>query len=75
MRNFIEYLDYDLAGNLTSPCSDRAIVILDGRNTLERMIQDGHDNNGHRRPHFPHFNIHAGNLRESRIIYTTNRSK
>jgi hypothetical protein len=69
VKAFVEYLDYDLAGNLNAPCGDRAYFILDGRNNLTQWIEDAIANNGHRRPKYPHFNIHRGDFKSSTIVY------
>ncbi len=45
---------------LVSACGDRAIVILDGRDTLDKMIQDARDFNGVHRPVYKAFKIHKG---------------
>jgi hypothetical protein len=71
MKNYIQYLDYDLSGKLSEPCGDRSIVVLDGRNSLETMIKDGIDFNGYRRPNYPHFRIMQGDLRSAKSIYST----
>ena len=61
MKHRIEYLDYDLANNLTKPCGDRSTVVLDGRNSISTMIADAHNFNGFRRPHYPAFRIFKNN--------------
>ena len=60
MKRHIEYMDYDLSGELAPVCGDRGIVSLDGRNNLETQIQDGHNSNGYRRPVYPAFRIIEG---------------
>jgi hypothetical protein len=72
MKAYVQYLDYSpVSGNLYEPCGDRAVVILDGRNSLETMIKGAHEANGFRRPKYPHFKIMFGNFRESREVYST----
>jgi hypothetical protein len=72
MKAYVQYLDYSpVSGNLYEPCGDRAVVILDGRNSLKTMINDAHEANGFRRPKYPHFKIMFGNFRESREVYST----
>jgi hypothetical protein len=72
MKAFIQYFDYSpVTGNLYEPCGDRAVVILDGRNSLETWIKDGHNFNGLRRPKYPHFKVMLGDFRNSKEIYST----
>ncbi len=72
MKAYIQYLDYSpITGNLYEPCGDRAVVVLDGRNSLATMIEDGHNFNGYRRPKYPHFRIMKGDFRNSVEIYST----
>jgi hypothetical protein len=72
MKAYIQYLAQSpVTGNIYEPCGDRAVVILDGRNSLATMIQDGHDMNGFRRPQYPHFKVMRGDFRNAVEIYST----
>ena len=72
MKAYIQYLDYSpVTGNLYDPCGDRSVVILDGRNNLDTWINDAIENNGFRRPKYPHFKIMLGDFRQSKEIYST----
>lgn len=72
MKAYIQYLDYSpITGGIYEPCGDRAIVILDGRNSLQTMIADGHNFNGLYRPKYPHFKVMQGDFRQSKAIYST----
>lgn len=72
MKAYIQYLDKSpITGNFYEPCGDRAVLVLDGRNSLQTMIEDGHKFNGYHRPKYPHFKVMAGDFRESRVIYST----
>jgi len=71
MKAYVQYLDYDLGGLLTEPCGDRSVFVLDARNNIDTMIQDARENNGKRRPEYPHFQIRIGNFRESKLAFTT----
>ena len=72
MKAFIQYLNYGcISGDIIEPCGDRAVVVLDGRNSLETMIKDGADFNGQRRPKYPHYRVMRGDFRSAVSIYTT----
>ncbi len=72
MKAYVQYLDFSpVTGELYEPCGDRAVVILDGRRTLEGWIQDAKDCNGVRRPQYPHFRIMQGDFLSAHQIYTT----
>ena len=72
MKAYVQYLDYSpVSGNLYEPCGDRAVLMLDGRNCLDTMINDAHQCNGIRRPKYPHFKIMRGNFRNAISIYST----
>jgi hypothetical protein len=72
MKAYIQYLAQSpVTGNIYEPCGDRAVVILDGRNSLATMIQDGHDMNGKYRPQYPHFKVMRGDFRNAVEIYST----
>ncbi len=72
MKYFIQYLNKGLlTGNPIEACGDRAIFILDGRNTLETMIDDAHTANGYKRPLYPYFRIMKGTFRDAVSIYST----
>jgi len=45
---------------LVEACGDRAVVILDGRNTIETSKQDAVKFNGYRRPRYDGFQIWEG---------------
>lgn len=57
---WVEYLDYDLAGNLNRPLGDRGIVILDGRNSIQTMRENAQQINGNGRPFYPAAQIYRG---------------
>ena len=40
---YVQFYQYDLAGNLTEPCGSDSVFILDGRNSLYTQIKDGHE--------------------------------
>lgn len=69
MKAFIEYLDYDLTGKLCVPCGDRAVIILDGRESLEKHKLIARENNGKHRPLYKGFTINRGNFKHSVEIY------
>ena len=72
MKAYIQYLDISpVSGKLIEPCGDRAVFVLDGRNSLETMIEDGHKFNGFQRPTYPHFRVMLGDFRSSSVAYTT----
>ena len=71
VKAYVQYLDW-YNGRLVEPCGDRAVFILDGRNTEDTWIADGYENNGVRRPAYPHFKIMKGDFRNSTCIYSTN---
>ena len=76
MKAYVQYLDYSpVTGNLYEPCGDRAVVILDGRNCLDTMINDAHSFNGVCRPKYPHFKIMYGDFRQAISIYSTLNQK
>ena len=49
-----------ISGDLIPACGDRAIVILDGRNSISTSIQDSHRYNGYRRTNYPAFQVFEG---------------
>ena len=73
IKAYVQYLDFSpVTGELYEPCGDRAVVILDGRRSVEGWISDAHACNGVRRPKYPHFQILLGGLnRPSQVIYST----
>ena len=61
MIYFVEYYQKSaISDNLIPACGDRAVIVLDGRNSLETMKQDARVNNGVRRPVYDAFKIHKG---------------
>jgi hypothetical protein len=76
MKYFIQYLDFSpVTGALYEPCGDRAVLLLDGRNNLKTMVNDGHKFNGYRRPIYPHFKIMRGTFTNCLEVYSTIRGK
>lgn len=72
MKAYVQYLAYSpVTGNLYEPCGDRAVVVLDGRNSLETMVNDAHQFNGFRRPMYPHFKIMRGDFRQSVEVFSS----
>ncbi len=73
MKYYIQYVDKSpVTGNMYAPCGDRSVVILDGRNNLDTMINDAHEFNGVRRPLYVGFNIVRGSFnRPSNVIYSS----
>jgi hypothetical protein len=72
MKAYVQYLAYSpITGNLYEPCGDRAVVVLDGRNSLETMINDAHEFNGFRRPTYPHFKIMRGDFKQSVEVFSS----
>lgn len=71
MKAYVQYLEYSAVDNtkLIESCGDRAVFILDGRNSLYTWVQDAIKNTGYRRPRYPHFKIMRGNFRQSFCIY------
>lgn len=57
---FVQYYDIDLAGKLSECCGDRAVVVLDGRNSLETMHKDAKAFNGVNRPEYKAYRIYKG---------------
>lgn len=57
---YVQYYHTDLANNLSEACGDRAVFILDGRNTLTTMHSDAVANNGMRRPKYEAYRIFKG---------------
>ena len=64
---FVQYLESDGS----APCGDRAVFILDGRNSLSTWIEDAIINNGVRRPNYPFFQIRKGRFTKSTLIYNS----
>ena len=76
MKYYVQYWSENpITGKLYEPCGDRAVVILDGRNNLETMIDDAHRFNGYRRPVYPHFQIMKGDFHHAAPIYSTMENK
>lgn len=72
MKYYVQYLAKSpMSGELYEPCGDRAVFILDGRNSLATMIQDAHDANGFNRPKYDHFKIMRGDFRQAHEVYST----
>lgn len=72
MKYYVQYLDYSpVSGNLYEPCGDRAVFILNGRNSLATMIQDAQKANGFNRPQYAHFKIMKGDFRQAHQVYST----
>lgn len=70
MKAYIQYLDYSpVTGELYEPCGDRAVVILDGRNTLDTWINDAKVMNGKHRPVYPAFRIMKGDFYSATCIH------
>jgi len=67
MKNiyFVQYFNSDFS----YPCGDRAVLILDGRNSLETHVKDAIENNGKRRPKYYGFEIRFGTFVNSRILH------
>lgn len=57
---YVQYMDYDLAGELHHALGDRGIVILDGRNNIATMYEDAKKYNGFHRPEYPACQIWSG---------------
>ena len=68
-KAYVQYLDYDLSGKMTEPCGDRAVVILDGRNSLKQQIADAIEYNGCRRRNYPAFEIRVGTFTDYRTAF------
>ena len=49
-----------ISGDLIPACGDRAVVILDGRNSISTSIQDSHKYNGYRRTNYLAFKLFEG---------------
>ena len=75
MKFFIQYLNCDSSATLTTPCGDRAVIILDGRLPLSNMISIANKSNGTNRPTYPFFEIRKGNFLKSHVIYSNIVSK
>jgi hypothetical protein len=72
MKAYVQYLALSpITGKFYEPCGDRAVFILDGRNSLQTWINDAREANGFRRPNYPAFKIMLGDFRESKEIYST----
>lgn len=79
MKYFAEFLDIDLAGEMTKPCGSDSVFILDGRNNLDTMITDAHNRlkalNKHVHPTWCGFNIMKGDRFDSAVVvYRYSRS-
>jgi len=61
-------------GDLIEGCGDRAVFILDGRNSLATMLNDAHEANKSNGRHYPAYQIHRGSFSNShpisKIIHT-----
>ena len=59
---YIQYFEPSARDNtkLIEACSDRAIIIIDGRYRISRCIEEAIINNGHRRPKYDAFQIFEG---------------
>ena len=68
MKAYVQYFDYDLAGELSPALGDRAVVGLDGRNNLETWHEDAKEFNGFRRPVYVAYQIMRGDFRKSSPI-------
>jgi len=77
MKYFVQFKTIDLAGRLTDALGSDGIFILDGRNELGTMVQDAYDRMEKLRfvKKYKFFEIHKGDLRHSRIIYTNYKGK
>lgn len=72
MKGYIQYYQKSaISDDLISACGDRSVLILDGRQNLETWINDGYENNGHRRPKYEGFKVMKGDLRSSKEIYSS----
>ncbi len=77
MKYFVQFKTTDLAGNLIDAAGSDGIFVLDGRNDLGTMVQDVYDRIEKLRfvKKYKFFEIHKGDLRNSRIIYTNYKGK
>ena len=58
---FVQYYHKGaVSGDLIPACGDRAVVILDGRNRFETMVEDAIKFNGYRRPVYEAFQLFQG---------------
>jgi hypothetical protein len=58
---FVQYFCRGLvSGELTPVCGDRAVVVLDGRQSLETWKNDATVFNGYRRPTYDAYQIFKG---------------
>ena len=58
---FIQYFQKGLLSNKPiEACGDRAVIVLDGRQSLETWKQDAIDNNGIRRPVYCGYQLFKG---------------
>ena len=47
---YVEFGHIDKRGEFQAECGDRAVVVLDARNSIHTSIRDARDFNGYRRP-------------------------
>lgn len=58
---YVQYMSRSVTtGELIAALGDRAVVILDGRNSLETMKHDAVQFNGYRRPVYEAYRIYKG---------------
>jgi len=57
---YVEYGEVKKDGEFISACGDRAVFILDGRNSMSTWNEDAVVNNGVRRPHYQAYRICQG---------------
>ena len=63
--NFVQYINDDFS----QPCGDRAVIVLDGRSTLETHVVIAKENNGKNRPKYWGFEIRFGTFLNSRVLH------
>lgn len=58
--HYVEYGEVREDGEFIPACGDRAVFILDGRNSMSTWNEDAVVNNGVRRPHYKAYRICQG---------------
>lgn len=69
-KYFVQYYHKGLDGKIEEAISDRSIILLDGRNSLDSMINDGHNFNGKGRQLYDAFKIMEGDTFQGAVPLT-----
>ena len=71
VKYYAQFMEYNLKGVLDLALGSDGVFILDGRKTLEHMIEDAKEQMHRLRfvQTYSKFRIMKGNFRESKIVY------